>query len=329
MIIYLDQNKWIDLAKAILNPTDNPNYVEVSNLVLEKIENGEWIFPLSTLHVWETGSRAEEESRKKLVSVMAKISNGYSIKSFLDVQKDELINIFIEICAPEKIKKIEAIIKNPLVAIGAEDFLIKLKTDILPTNVKQELIDIIDSYVRKNIENKDIANIILDNYDEEFVNGLREDDKILTRQFEKDRINLLKLPKQDRYNIFLIQRFWAMIKLLNINIHKLCEKNTILKSLSDDKNKCINFLEGAPSINISTKLTYELLKDRERHIHEHDNRDINFLSTAIPYCDIVITEKTWKHLVKINKLDDKYSTIIENDLNYLLRLNEQVNKAYQ
>lgn len=327
MIIYLDQNKWIDLAKAIINPEKNPKYVEVSNLVLEKIKNGEWIFPLSTIHVFETGSRAEHESRKKLVSVMEKISNGYSIKSFLDVQKDELMNIFLKICAPEKVKQIEAIIKNPLMTIGVEDFSIELKTDIFPTSVKQKLIDIIDIHVRKNIKNEDVTKILLDNYDKEFVNGLKEDDKIITAQFEKDRINLLKLPKQYRYNIFLIERFKAMIKLLNINIQKLCENNIISKSIFDDKNKCINFLEGAPSINISTKLTYELLKDRERTLQEHDNRDINFLSTAIPYCDIVITEKTWKHLVKINKLDDKYSTVIENDLNYLLRLDKQANKA--
>jgi len=76
MIIYLDQNKWIDLAKAIVKPEENQKYSKVANLVLKKIENQEWIFPLSTLHVFETNSREEKESRKRLVDVMAKISNG-------------------------------------------------------------------------------------------------------------------------------------------------------------------------------------------------------------------------------------------------------------
>ena len=81
-------------------------------------------------------------------------------------------------------------------------------------------------------------------------------------------------------------------------------------------------MKGAPSFNISTKLTYEFLKDKERPIQQHDNRDINFLSTALPYSDVIITEKTWKHLIKTKKLDKKYSTIVENDLSYLLSLDD-------
>ena len=79
-------------------------------------------------------------------------------------------------------------------------------------------------------------------------------------------------------------------------------------------------LEDAPSVNVTTKLTYQLLKDRERPIQKHDDRDITFLSTAIPYCDVVITEKTWVHLIKLEKLDKKYSTIVKKDLNYLLEI---------
>jgi len=41
MIIYLDQNKWIDLTRAISNPEKNPKYIDVANLILKKVENGE------------------------------------------------------------------------------------------------------------------------------------------------------------------------------------------------------------------------------------------------------------------------------------------------
>lgn len=325
MIIYLDQNKWIDLAKAIVKPEENPKYKEVANLVIEKAEQGKWIFPISAIHVLETTSRAQPESRKRLTDVMVKISNGYSIKSFLDVQKDELMNAFLKICAPEKTKTIEAIVKNPLVAIGAENYQICFKKGFLPANIERKFLDIINNHVQKNITKECLANMILDNHNKELIDGLMVDDKTLTKQLETTRTNLLRLPKQHRYNIFLMERFFGMIKFLNIDIQKLCEENIIQKSLFDDKNKCTNFLEGAALIDIRTKLTYDLLKDEKRPVQEHDNRDINFLSTAIPYCDVVITEKTWKHLVKSAKLDVKYSTIIENDLDYLLALNEQAN----
>jgi len=323
MIIYLDQNKWIDLAKAIINPRKNPKYVKAANLVVKKIENSEWILPLSSMHVFETSSRAEKESRKRLVNVMAKISNGYSIKSFLDIQKIELMNIFLNICNPEKIQKIEAVVKNPLVAIGLEKMIIDSKTDLIPENIKQQLSSIITTHLNDTISDKVISNILLDNYDKNFVEGFRNDDTIMTELFETNRENLLKLPKQHRYKIFLIKRFWGIINELNININELCKnKEKYLLSTLEDKNNIIKLLEGAPSFNVSTKLTYELLKDKERPIQKHDNRDINFLTTALPYSDVIITERTWKHLIVTNKLDNKYSTIVENDLNYLLNLDK-------
>ena len=65
---------------------------------------------------------------------------------------------------------------------------------------------------------------------------------------------------------------------------------------------------------------YEVLKNPDRPIDEHDERDIMFLSTAIPYFDIVITEKTWKHAAKSLKLDIKYKTKVEHDLNFLMTI---------
>ena len=235
MIIYLDQNKWIDLAKAIMKPEKYPKYVDVAKLIEEKAKREEWIFPLSVIHVFETVSREEKESRKRLVDVMVNISNGYSIKSFLDVQKIELMNIFLEICNSKKIKQVKAIVKNPLVAIGAENMIIDLKTDLIPPDIKKELLSIIETHLNNNISNKDISNIILDNHDKEFIEGLRSDDAIITAQLKKDRDNLLKLPKQHRYNIFLIQRFWGLIKHLNINIEELCKDNEdhLISSLKD------------------------------------------------------------------------------------------------
>jgi len=58
--------------------------------------------------------------------------------------------------------------------------------------------------------------------------------------------------------------------------------------LLGDKNKTISFLESIPSLNVTTKMLYEILKDSNRPIDLHDNRDLSFLATAIPYCDVVM-----------------------------------------
>ncbi|AJM91720.1 hypothetical protein NPIRD3C_0506 [Nitrosopumilus piranensis] len=45
--------------------------------------------------------------------------------------------------------------------------------------------------------------------------------------------------------------------------------------------------------------------------------DINHLSGAIPYCDIVVVEKMFANLSKKQKLDKKYNCIICNSLQEL------------
>lgn len=300
MIIYLDQNKWIDLAKAIVNPNKYPKYVKVANLVLEKTKNGEWIFPLSMIHVFETTLREDQNSRKKLVDIMIKVSNGYSIKSYLDIQKDEMKNIFLKILIPEKVKEINAVLKNPLVSIGAEKLSVWINSNLFPSDLKQDLINIISN----KISDKDLYEIILDNYDKELATQFINDDQSIVESMENDRYNLLKLPISDQYNYFSANIFLGLLKHYNI-IQELGVNNIeeiFPKSFLDNKNKMIDFLEGAPSLDIDTKLRYDILKDKERPIQKHDNRDINFLSTAIPYCNVVITERTWKHLVNKNKL---------------------------
>jgi hypothetical protein len=245
---------------------------------------------------------------------MVEVSNGYSIKSFADVQKEEFVNAFLNIYAPEKTTQIDAIIKNPLVAIGAEEISIDLKMDI-PLNIKQE----VKNFINDNIT---IKNIIPNLYSKEFVNGIKDNDNVLTKHLEKDRVYLLNLPKKSRYINFLSHKFSTLMKHFRIDEEILVGTNLLKKSMLDDIDKIMKLLEGPPSFYVGTKLTYHLLIDKERPIQKHDNRDINFLSTAIPYCDVVITERTWKHSSKINKLNSKYSTIIENDLNYLLKLVE-------
>lgn len=272
------------------------------------------------MHVFETTLREEPKSRERLVNTMVEISNAYSIKSFIDVQKDELLNAFFKIFAPEKVKSIEAIVKNPLIPIGAEEFYIDIKNNTITKEIKQELINIVKKNFKRIIDDKEILNMILNNHNKELTKDLISGDEEIVEQLKKDRINLLNLPKENMYNIFLIKRFWEIAtKICKINIQELFSMND-LESICKDKDKLINMLEDAPSVNVTTKLTYQLLKDRERSIQKHDDRDITFLSTAIPYCDVVITEKTWVHLIKLEKLDKKYSTIVKKDLNYLLEI---------
>ncbi len=53
MIIYLDQNKWIDLARVMVGNPKGSEFREVYEKIEGKVKSGDWKFPLSSIHYME------------------------------------------------------------------------------------------------------------------------------------------------------------------------------------------------------------------------------------------------------------------------------------
>ena len=79
--IYLDQNKWIELAKGLKD--ENPTYISLYETISKNVKDGIWAFPLSLIHISETMKRKDETSRKELLNLMFLISGGYSICDYM------------------------------------------------------------------------------------------------------------------------------------------------------------------------------------------------------------------------------------------------------
>lgn len=69
-------------------------------------------------------------------------------------------------------------------------------------------------------------------------------------------------------------------------------------------------VSAAPSAD--TWSTLRFLKHRDLNLpwEQHDWTDLWSLSVAIPYCDVVITEKRWAHLATIGGLTRRYGTVM-------------------
>jgi hypothetical protein len=77
------------------------------------------------------------------------------------------------------------------------------------------------------------------------------------------------------------------------------------------KQELSAFLESMPSRRVATMLQYYYLKDTNKHWKINDLRDNVALSKAIPYCDIVVTDKeVWDIAVNRAHLDKEFGTPI-------------------
>ena len=85
--IYLDQNKWIELAKGLKEK--KTEYVALKNKIDKKIKLEEWAFPISIIHLAETMKRNDEASRNDILNLMYDMSKGYAICDYGDADNIE------------------------------------------------------------------------------------------------------------------------------------------------------------------------------------------------------------------------------------------------
>jgi hypothetical protein len=85
-----------------------------------------------------------------------------------------------------------------------------------------------------------------------------------------------------------------------------------------DKEAFTDFLMSLPSQRVAAMIQFHYLKDVHRDWTINDLRDIEALSTAIPYCNVVVTDsKAWDVSVNRAHLDREFGTSIYRRLSDL------------
>jgi hypothetical protein len=80
------------------------------------------------------------------------------------------------------------------------------------------------------------------------------------------------------------------------------------------QKQLMDFFEAVPTLNTEIELAVERNQIWNRKIHRNDMADIAFLSVAVPYCDIVVTEHFFAMSAINCHLNQKYKTIILENL---------------
>ena len=92
-VVYLDQNHWIELAKAIWNPTKVSHRLRhAAATLVERARAGDLILPVSAGHVIEMGP-LEGRRRSDLCSTILALSRGWQMRNPLVVRGLSLIHI--------------------------------------------------------------------------------------------------------------------------------------------------------------------------------------------------------------------------------------------
>ncbi|GAA2964639.1 hypothetical protein [Microbacterium schleiferi] len=88
--VYLDQNKWIDLARAATGHPLGAPYVDALEVARAAVVNGTASFPLDMFRYAETGKRSHARSRNDVADVMIELSHQHTMALGRDILPAEL-----------------------------------------------------------------------------------------------------------------------------------------------------------------------------------------------------------------------------------------------
>jgi hypothetical protein len=99
-ILFIDQNKWVDLARAASGKLEGAEYVDIYRALSAAVDSERVILPLTISHIIETAKRNDKESRLTVARVQTKLSKGLVYRSrkarLLVEMRNSLHTIFSE-----------------------------------------------------------------------------------------------------------------------------------------------------------------------------------------------------------------------------------------
>jgi hypothetical protein len=318
--VYLDLNHWYALGEANAGTPRSEKDPEVLKLLRALVNRNLIILPLSTVHYMELTENPRDDMRQQVAPVMAELSRFRTFAPMSRIVTEEIdlaLNArFGRPAFPETTKKfgfgIGFAFGHPLrfhlethteedrlrleerVGMSIDEFESELNVIAEymfltgPPKQLRRQIPGYDPYAARKQADRDLASFNV------MVNTLRTHPEISKRPLD---------AIVERQFLFEFLDYWVKAEM------KAGFSKT--RRPFDSKDGFTEFLMSLPSRRVAAMLQFHYLKDVHREWKISDLRDIAALSGAIPYCDVVVTDKkAWDASMNRAHLDKEFDTII-------------------
>lgn len=311
-IVYLDQNKWIELARVQSGVVTSGPIAELYTQLISAVASGQVLFPLSAAHVLETSKRNDCVSRGHLAETQAKLSRGFAYRSRagrIEVEVRSTLRRLFGI-APLELPAHWAVGPGFLQAFESMDEviarpedverLVRLNTFLDPATQYIDYMTKQDEATRREAHKKLAANV-----------------SDLVSRIEQRRARLVGATVDLRRRAYAVHLFVdyqdTFIRILN----DLGYSFEHLKELGERAVRAL--IEEVPTLDVEAEMSARL-ESKTGALSPNDVFDIQSFYTAIPYSSRVVAEKASIARAQQARLDVKYSVHLSRSLEDLLGL---------
>jgi hypothetical protein len=304
--IFLDQNHWIYLARAINGGPHRPEHVPIAERLLRLVDRGEIRLPLSTMHLIEHLRAADVGRRQRLAEVFENFSRGWFFAAWGSIIPAEL---------SRAVAKTYGFKPRPPPVVVGRGFLFGLSPRMraLVTNQLRILsLDQVSAIAAlpgallhlltfPNEVGRAQQNMAIGDTGDKYAADTEE----LRNVRKAASRTVAKRAQYARYTYDFQEEVRTALATAGMTWDDWSALGPV--GLTE-------FWDSVPSFRVDAGLT--LYRDRQwsRIIDPNDLGDISHLVLAIPYCDIVVVEQFWARAIDEARLASEFATDVCTDL---------------
>jgi hypothetical protein len=332
-LVYLDLNHWISLAKAAVGHAQGGSLVGTLDACRSAVRMGAATFVLGSAHYSELLKIESRRQRHDVGGVMEELSQFKTLLSRASIMKLELSAALDYVLGLES-RDAEC----PLVGYGvmhafglpAGHFRIKDRSsgeDVTEVVRQQYGPERFDAYMAEALIGLERGALRGPKDDEELgkLRGLGYDPQralqVARNRADEEAAQRLRLDGDGPWRRHRLQDVVAARELL-IEFQRMAPLALNLRGISLERiltspEEGVAFMRSMPSIDVTIELKTAWHRNRDKPWSANDIYDVDALALAIPYCDIVVTEKACHHALIAAGMDRRMHTVVLRDLTAL------------
>lgn len=312
--VYLDQNKWVDLARAATGHQLGYRFRDALDICRAAAESGAASFPLDMYRYWETGKRSEDRSRNDVVDVMSELSRQHTMALPFGVLDQE-----IDVALRHRYGRPVEPRRQQVFGLGMEHIagdriewpqpnLSTLPDGEAAAGLRARLTEEIHGFVEDALLRAGPHTFQQVGFDhrasehaERFVEFEREVAALIAEHgLTGDQVDVAVRGAD----------FGDIRPALETALGRI---GVAYDEFIDDAGVAIvPFIDDLPTRYVTNVL--RSAKHRQKQDWEpNDFVDVVALPVAAVYCDVVVTEKQWVHMMRGGRVDERYGTRLLSD----------------
>ena len=261
-------------------------------------------FPFSVAHLHETMNRGDLTSRQELLKFIFDISKFNAICPFTRVLDLEIENALFKSLSLPTIDIKKRVFDDDIGACFG------MKGKIVSKNSIKPISEDIKTQIGQSLKDSTLMSSVLAN-GRMNLKGIQRDNELAQTLEKLRKAQYIHSDKSMRKNIsdarfyteVIQDRFLKIIQRLNISKEHI-------EHIFGDRASIEKFAKSIPSAYIFHTLNEVRNMNLSRLIEPHDLWDITSLAIAVPYCDIVVTEREWANILNEKGIGKLYNTKI-------------------